>query len=59
MLCGGLVAHNVCGVGFIFVVVNHNENPKPHSINYINKTKNQLPYVNSEMKELQLIVTLY
>jgi hypothetical protein len=39
VLCGGLVAHNVCGVGSIFVVLNHNENPRPHMIISINNLK--------------------
>jgi hypothetical protein len=39
VLCGGLVVHNVCGVGSIFVVLNHNENPIPHLNISINKPK--------------------
>jgi hypothetical protein len=39
VLCGGLMVHNVCGVGSIFVVLNHNKNPKPHFIIFVNKLK--------------------
>jgi len=57
---GGLVVHNVCVGGSIFVVLNYNENPKPHLIISINKLKKPIRlYVSFEMKEPWFIATLY
>jgi hypothetical protein len=60
VFCGGLVVHNVCGVGSIFVVLNYNKNPKTHLIIFVNKPKKPIQlYVSFEMKEPRFIATLY
>jgi hypothetical protein len=59
VLCGGLVVHNVCWVGSIFVVLNHSRNLGLHLICFVNKLENLIwPYAGSKMKKQWFITTL-